>query len=143
MLSARATIPKLLPLASLLYGDVAARQNLLIIVSPLCLPGKPTVKINPHSAQYPPPRPAPWAVQCTEGWGPPHHGPGTELPQPAAGGSVPTLSSSTALGGRPACHSPQQQPRSLCSGHQKGSFIAHSCLFPQLHKSNWRCRFRF
>ena len=53
MVGARATTPKPLPLASLLYADISAAQNPLIIISPLCLPGKPTVKINPYSPRVP------------------------------------------------------------------------------------------
>ena len=53
MVGARATTPKPLPLASLLYADVSATQNPLIIISSLCLPGKPTVKINPYSPRVP------------------------------------------------------------------------------------------
>lgn len=127
MVGARATTPKPLPLASLLYEDVSATQNPFIIISPLCLPGKPTVK--PILFQDPPLSPA------LPGWGLPYGGPGTKLPQSAAGGSAPTLWSSTAPGGQPACLSPWQQPRSLCSGHQIASFITHSCLFPNFAKA--------
>lgn len=78
----RATIPKPLPFASQLYGDMCTTQKALIVVNSLCLPAKPVIKNNPHSAQCPLPSPALWAVQCTDGWG---------LPCGAVGPSHPSL----------------------------------------------------
>lgn len=87
----RATIPKPLPFASQLYGDMCTTQKALIVVNSLCLPAKPVIKNNPHSAQCPLPSPALWAVQCTDGWGLPCGSRGTEPPQPAAVGPVHTF----------------------------------------------------